>query len=324
MSAFQGIEKAELHAHLNGSLPPAAMRQLLTARGLSDDGDFGIPTPIMEPVQGLEEYFAPWVLLRALPTDDAALVALVTAAARELAADGVSYAELRSSILYIADRNGVAPEAAVAWLLFAFAEASEAAAVDLRLVASIVREHSDLERADRLLAALAHHADDERLVGVDLCGNERVPVDEELADVFRSAKDELGLGVAIHAGETGDAANIRWALEQCKADRIGHGLAAANDQHLLEELAESQICVEVCLTSNRLTGFVPELAEHPVLRFHEANVDFVLCADNPQLHGLGLSHEYALLAEIVADESVIAGMHGRQRRHAFAERDEHT
>ena len=320
MSAFQGIEKAELHAHLNGSLPPSAMRQLLLERGLHEDPDLGVPAPIMEPVRGLEEYFAPWTLLRALPTDEAALAQLATAAACELASDGVTYAELRSSIVYIAKRNNVALETAVEWLLSAFAEASHATGVDLRLVTSIVREQSDLESANLLLAALARYAEDERLVGVDLCGNEEAPIDNQIARFFRSAKDEHGLGVTIHAGETGKAENINWALAECGAERIGHGLAAADDPRLLDRLTEGGICIEVCLTSNRLTGLVPNLSEHPVLRFHEAGVDFVVCADNPQLHVLGLSHEYALLAELVGDESLIAQMHTRQMRYAFAER----
>ena len=317
--AFQELEKAELHAHLNGSLPPQGIRELLRDRGLHENPEFAVPAPIIEPVRGLEEYFAPWALLRALPTDEAALAQLAVAAANALAADGVSYAELRSSVVYVARRNSVSLEAALEWLLVAFAEASLVTGVDLRLVTSVVREQSDLDSANLLLSALGRHAGNERLVGVDLCGNEDAPIDTRIARFFRSAKEEYGLGVTIHAGETGDAQNIRWALDDCGARRIGHGLAAADDPLLLDRLVESGVCIEVCLTSNRLTGLVPNLAEHPVLRFHQAGVEFVLCADNPQLHGLGLSHEYALLAELVEDDSLIAQMHRRQLRHAFVE-----
>jgi adenosine deaminase len=320
VSTFVGLEKAELHAHLNGSLPPAAMRQLLIERGLHEERDVGIPAPFMEPVRGLEEYFAPWALLRALPTDEEALVHLVTAAARELADDGVSYAELRSSIVYIAEQNAVAIETAVEWLLSAFAVASRATGVDLRLVASIVRERSDVEQAARLLAALGRYAEDKRLVAVDLCGNEEAPIDPEIAGFFRAAKDDHGLGVTIHAGETGDGENVRWALERCRAERIGHGLAAAKDPALLDMLVERGTCIEVCLTSNRLTGLVPRLSTHPVLRFHDFGVTFVLCADNPQLHALSLSHEYAILADLLGDDAVLAGMHDQQCRNAFTEK----
>lgn len=76
----------------------------------------------------------------------------------------------------------------------------------------------------------------------------------ELPSLFREAKDRFGLGITIHAGETGRAENVRSAVELFGADRIGHGTAAGKDPELLELLSSLGICVEVCPISNRLTG----------------------------------------------------------------------
>ncbi len=320
MRQFQDIPKAELHAHLNGSIPPAAMRSLLADRGLHESPDSGVPAPLLEPVRGLEEYFAPWRLLRALPTDPAALQTLVLAAAQELAADAVTYAELRNSVTYIAKANEVSTAVAVEWLLEAFENAAEVTGVDLRLIACLTRDTANRDTADLLFRALIPHSDHARLVGVDLCGDESVTVPAEIAAFFRKAKERLGLGVTIHAGETGNIENIWWALRQCDADRIGHGLAAAGDPQLMETLVEADVCVEVCLTSNRLTGLVPDIRSHPVVRFHDANVPYVLCTDNPQLHALPLSREYEQLIEIMQDASVLDKMSQRQAEFSFGGR----
>lgn len=69
---------------------------------------------------------------------------------------------------------------------------------------------------------------------MDLSGNENIPHSQELVRFFREAKEEYGLGVSIHAGETGNAENIRWAIEDCRAQRIGHGSAAHNNPKVLD------------------------------------------------------------------------------------------
>lgn len=296
------------------------MRSLLAARGMHEDVELGIPAPLLEPVRGLEEYFRPWSLLRALPTDPEALRVLALAAAHEFVQDGVAYAELRNSITYIATANSVSTAVAVGWLLEALEYASASTGVDLRLIAGLTRESAHLEHTDRLLSALAVHTSNDRLVGVDISGNEDIPVPASVARFFRAAKEDLGLGVTIHAGETGNIANIWWALTECRADRIGHCLAGAYDDAVLAALSEADVCVEVCLTSNRLTGFVPDLAEHPVVRFHEANVSYVLCTDNPQLHGLPLSGEYQLFTEIMGDPRAVDQMARVQDTYSFARR----
>ena len=73
-----------------------------------------------------------------------------------------------------------------------------------------------------------------------------------------------GLRLTVHAGETVGPEGIWGALRELKPDRIGHGLHAIDDPELVRYLAEKQIPVEVCITSNVKTGCCPALEQHPV------------------------------------------------------------
>jgi adenosine deaminase len=198
-------------------------------------------------------------------------------------------------------------------------EAAQASAVDIRLIVSLTREHFDMDLARKMLGAIGAVAHP-RIVGIDLTGDESVNVPGEASRVFREAKS-LGLGVTIHAGETGPSSNIRWAIEECAADRVGHAVAAAGDAGCLELLRERGTCVEVCLTSNLLTGAVQSLDAHPVSVFVDEGVTFVLCSDNPQMHLRPLSFEYEVFSSICPASDALDRQAAVQRAHAFAKHE---
>src|SRR5215470_537142 len=77
-----------------------------------------------------------------------------------------------------------------------------------------------------------------------------------------------GLRLTAHAGETTGPESV-WGALNIGAERIGHGLAAARDPELLEVMAEKQVPVEMCISSNLRTGACPELPEHPVRKFFD-------------------------------------------------------
>src|SRR5262249_58598015 len=78
---------------------------------------------------------------------------------------------------------------------------------------------------------------------------------------------DRGLRLTAYAGETGPPESI-WGALNLRAERIGHGFTASQDRDLIEELAQRQVPVELCMTSNVRTGVCKSLAGHP------ANSDF--------------------------------------------------
>ena len=104
----------------------------------------------------------------------------------------------------------------------------------------------------------------------------------------------MACGLTVHAGETLGPESIWGALRELKADRIGHGLHAIDDPELVRYLAEKKIPVEVCITSNVLTGCCATVAEHPVRRSFDAGVVVTLNTDDPDMFHTTLRKEYQI------------------------------
>jgi len=313
------LPKAELHAHFNGCVPPSVVHRLVDKHGVLLPDGYKLPGDlvIQKPVTALMDYFRPWFVFKRLPVGQECLDEMLLASAEALAGDSVSYAELRNSPFNIADINNISLERTLEWIVESAIRASEAHAIDLRLIVSLSRYNFDLERAGQLLSAIAAVSHNQKIVALDLSGNEDDPIPVEVSSLFRRAKEDLGLGITVHAGETGNADNIRWAVEECYADRIGHGLAASTDSKVLELLSSKNVCVEVCLHSNLMTGRLASLDSHPVHSFIEASVPFVLCTDNPQVHGVSLSDEYRLFFNATGRGDLITNMYDTQMEYAF-------
>ena len=102
-------------------------------------------------------------------------------------------------------------------------------------------------------------------MGIDLAGGPLPSHSWTLKDydkVFRRAR-EVGLGLTIHAGEGRPAEEIRVAIEQLGAQRIGHGTTLLQSPGLVDLIRERNVCIEACVTSNWHVGAIPNRQDHP-------------------------------------------------------------
>src|ERR671918_2482046 len=97
------------------------------------------------------------------------------------------------------------------------------------------------------------------IVGVDIAGPRpdggRYPY-RGLAPLVETAR-EAGPGVTIHVGEEGGQDGIEEigeVVETLRPERIGHGILAAQDEETMRLLREAGTVLEICPTSNLLTG----------------------------------------------------------------------
>ncbi len=145
------------------------------------------------------------------------------------------------------------------------------------------------------VAKLAAERLDRGVVAFGIGGSEARGPAEWFTDVFAYAR-RAGLHLTAHAGE-GTTPQSVWAALDLGAERVGHGISAALDPELMRHLRERDIPLEICITSNLVTGVAPGLKDHPVRRLFDAGVPVVLNTDDPAMFGCTLVGEYRLAAE---------------------------
>jgi len=135
------------------------------------------------------------------------------------------------------------------------------------------------------------------VVGIDIAGPEVEGFRfADYADLYAECR-RAGLGLTVHAGETGGPDEVRRAVEQLAPDRIGHGVHAADDPRVLDLLRERGTVLEVCPTSNLNTRVLHSMADvRRVLRqLIEHGVNFTISTDGPEMLRTYLREELLLL-----------------------------
>ncbi len=286
---------AELARELEVEAPPAGWAE---AMRVSVPGD--LPAY-------LERVAVAYPLLRS----PAALERVTAEAVEDAAADGCRFLELRVGPVTHASEalpiEGVM-EALCRGLQHGIADTG----IGAGLVPAVLRHHSPA--ANERLAELAVRHCDDGVVGFDIAGDELTYPDLRAhVRAFEIARDG-GLGITAHAAEAGPATAAREAHDLLGATRIGHGTRLAEDEALLGWAADEGICVEICPTSNELTGAVRPGESHPVRHFLGAGCAVVLGDDNPSQTGSPLSAEAERLA---TRHGLTAGELGRMSQAAI-------
>ena len=165
---------------------------------------------------------------------------------------------------------------------------------------------------NEILAAKAIAWRDRGVVAVDIAGPEDPAFRfADYRDVFAECR-RVGLGVTVHAGETGGPEEVRDAIEALDPERIGHGVKSVYDPAVMAMLRERGIVLEVCPTSNLNTGVVRDAAEmRYILRSLVDNrVSFALSTDGPEMLRSYLRDEISLLLrhEILSLDEVKAAL----------------
>jgi aminodeoxyfutalosine deaminase len=275
------VPKAELHLHLEGSVEPETLYEL-------------DPSTSMEEYRALYHYTDFDAFLRAFGSVGKRLrtprdYTLITRRLLErLEAQNVRYAEI-----IIAAGVVLWKEQDFAAIFDAIGAAAAESAVEVRWILDAVRQFG-VEPAMQV-AVLAAERQDRGVVALGIGGSEERGPASWFHDVFAFAKRE-GLHLHAHAGESMGPESI-WDALALGAERIGHGIAAVGDPALLRHLREKDIPLEICITSNLVTGVVPRMEDHPVRRLFDSGVPIVLNSDDPAMFRCSLTGEYRLAAE---------------------------
>ena len=289
-----GLPKAELHVHHVGSASPRIVSELAARHPGTVPAD---PDALREFytfrdfAHFIEVYLAVVDLIK--EPEDVRLLTYEVAA--EMAGQNIRYAELTLTP-YTSVLAGVPIEAYVDAVEDARRAAERDHGIKLRWVFDIPGE-SGIPAAESTLGYALGHAPDS-LVGFGLGGPE-IGVERPQFKPFFDKAVAAGLHSVPHAGETTGPQTVWDALEQLGAERIGHGTSAAQDPRLLAHLAEQQIPLEVCPTSNIATRAVDRLEDHPIRTMVDAGVLVTIGSDDPPMFGTSLNREYEIAADLL-------------------------
>jgi aminodeoxyfutalosine deaminase len=157
--------------------------------------------------------------------------------------------------------------------------------------------HFGAEAAARVFRKAAEmRANHPSIIGIGIGGDERRTGADVFRELYAEARDS-GLRLTAHAGESSGPESI-WAAINIGAERIGHGLTAVEDPELMGVLAERQIPIEICLTSNLRTQCCHAISAHPVRSYFDAGLMVTLNSDDPAMFATDLQSEYSLAARV--------------------------
>jgi len=290
---IQELPKVDLHRHLEGSIRLNTIAEIVREASLPLPHDIEPLRRVVQVVEGdprdSKHFLSKFINIRQIFRSPEIIQRMTMEAVEDAARDHVRYLELRFTPAALAQSGLFHLEDVTRWVIDATALAASAHGIEVGLIVSINR-HESLEIAEETVRIAVDHIHD-GVVGLDLAGDEVEFPAQPFRSILASAK-QAGLGLTIHAGEWTGAENVRHAILELGADRIGHGVRVLDDPQVTSLARERRIPFEVSLGSNYLTGVIPSLDAHPLPQMIEAGLRIALTTDDPSIFGTTLSLEY--------------------------------
>src|ERR1700728_1171133 len=287
-SFIRRLPKAELHLHLEGTITPETLVELsarqdatpLTleqAVALYQYTDFSgflmAFKAITERLRKAEDYeLATWRMLE------------------RLARQGVVHAEVYVSVGVVYYWRRCEFEPLFVGMERARTRAESELGITVFWIFDAVRHFGPEEAAKVFRKAAELRPQFPSIIGIGIGGGERRTGAEPFRELYAEARN-AGLRLTAHAGETTGPESI-WGAINIGAERLGHALTAIHDPELMDLLAERQIPLEICVTSNLRTGCCLRLEDHPLRRYFDSGLMVTLNSDDPALFHSDLADEY--------------------------------
>jgi adenosine deaminase len=291
---IEGLPKAELHLHIEGTLEPEMMFNLARRNGVT------LPYPSIEALRAaynfgnlrefLELYYQGTDVLR----ERRDFYDLTWAYLEKAKLQTVLHAEVFFDP-QAHTRRGIRFADVIEGIDEALRDAENRLGLSSKLILCFLRD-LDADAAMAMLEEALAYKD--RIVAVGLDSAEVGNPPAKFTEVFARARREGFLTVA-HAGEEGPAAYVREAIDALHVSRIDHGNRSLDDDALVERLAEARIPLTVCPLSNLRLRVVDDLSNHPIRRMLEKGLLVTVNSDDPAYFGGYVNENYAAIQEAI-------------------------
>ncbi|MDR3575646.1 MAG: adenosine deaminase [Anaerolineaceae bacterium] len=297
LEKYRQIPKVDLHRHLEGAIRISTLMELARSLEITLPLQPNLHSLVqMQPEenQNFSNFLSKFSTLRLFYRTPEIIQRIAYEAVADAAADHVLHLEMIFTPVALSRARGFDMGEVMDWVAESAMQAGRDLGISVRLIASVNR-HEPVGLAEET-ARLAAERMNSGIVGLNLAGNEAEFSALPFAEIFRQAR-QAGLAVSIHAGEWGGADNVRQALEELQADRIGHGVRILEDPQVVALALQKNTAFEVCLTSNFQTGSISDLKQHPISKMLRAGLIVTINTDDPSISQISLSDEYRLALE---------------------------
>jgi adenosine deaminase len=294
------LPKAELHAHLEGTIAPAMAKKLAKKNGIdlpddlfTDDGTGyrwdSDGTAAGDLVGFLKAYDKVAALIKT--ADD--YRDITCDYLKRCAAEGSIYEELIISADHGAS-VGLSYQEMVDAIAAGVYQAREKTGIEARLLSACVR-HYGPDNAVKVAQQTVDYPH-ELVTAFHMAGDENAHTVTDFAPAFKIASD-AGLATSAHAGEAAGPKSIRDVKEQLGCIRYGHMVRIIEDEDLMKEMQKFGAVPEVCVSSNLVMNVFQDYASHPLRKLFDEGFKVTLGSDDPPFFKTTIGKEYKIAAE---------------------------
>lgn len=291
------IPKIDLHCHIDGSIPPEILCELALERNIAIPGGSlnGYKDYLKNTLncKSLVEYLERFDFPIAVLQDEQALIRATSSLIEMLDQQGLVYVELRFAPQQHV-KKGLSQEEVLLAVLKAIEIMKNKCSIHVEIILCMMNYGNEKVNHDENLETvyLVKKYLNKGVVLLDIAGAEGSNM-MDFKELFEVAKT-LDLPYTIHAGEAGSAINVHQAIS-LGAKRIGHGVRSVEDDSVVQELIDTQIPIEVCISSNLNCFIFDNIMNHPLKTLYEKGVLITINTDNMMFSNTTLDREYELI-----------------------------
>ena len=284
---IQGIPKAELHLHLEGSFEPELMFEIANRNNIT------LPYDSIESVKqaykfnNLQEFLDIYYAGAQVLLHEQDFFDLTWAYLTKVHSQNVVHVEVFFDPQTHTDR-GVSFDVVIKGIYRALEKAKSELNISFKLIMSYLRHLSEEAAFETLEASLLYK---DIIDGVGLDSSEMGNPPSKFEKVFK-ASAEQGYKLVAHAGEEGPSEYIWEALDILKVERIDHGNRCLTDEALVKRLVDEKIALTLCPTSNVALKVIQKMDEHPVAKMLDKGIIATIHSDDPAYFGGYMNENY--------------------------------
>ncbi len=277
---IEGMPKAELHLHIEGTFEPELMFAIAKRNGIALKYSSIEELKAAYRFQNLQEFLDIYYEGARVLLQEEDFYELTMAYFQKVHAQHVVHAELFFDPQTHTQR-GVLMETVIGGIDRACVDAQQRYGISSRLILCFLRHLSAANAMQTLEEALPFR---HLITAVGLDSSELGNPPSKFVEVFSRAREQ-GFRTVAHAGEEGPVEYIEEALDLLNVSRIDHGNRCEDNPAVLKRLVDLKMPLTICPLSNHKLCVVKALEDHPVRRFLEEGLVVTINSDDPAYFG---------------------------------------